>query len=163
MSRSTPSARKESSQSDRTRAASSLRTRRDLILCVTGLLPCSGVPRLCRQNSSLLHGVESRICFTQQTLNRVTGLRIDGNADADGKLGSRAFVGNAVADTACHTFGGFGVCFRQDKSKLVPAEARRRIDVPATEGQNIGNAAEGLASDHVSVVVVDVLQTVQVE
>src|SRR6267378_1799839 len=121
----------------------------------TSLLPSGGLPGLCDHNFLSLHRVKCRICLAQEALNRIAVLRIDGNADADGKLWSLAVIGSAFTDTSCHYVGRLCVSLRQDQSKLIPAEARRSIDVPATGAQNIGHAAKRLTSSHMSVTVVD--------
>src|SRR6266850_5484179 len=87
---------------------------------------------------------------------------INCNAYADGKNWFHSVIGNAFTDTLRYLVGRLDACFRQDNRKLVPAVARRRIDVPA-EAQNIGHPAERMASDQLTVAVVDILQSIKVK
>src|SRR6267142_2338997 len=89
-------------------------------------------------------------------------MRINCDANTDGKRWLHAVIGNAVTDSLRRLVGRLCACFRQDHRKLVPAVARRRIDVPA-EAQNIGHPAERMASDQMAVAVVDFLQSIQVK
>src|SRR6266446_1431489 len=87
---------------------------------------------------------------------------INCNAYADGKNWFHSVIGNAFTDTLRYLVGCLDACLRQDNRKLVPAVARRRIDVP-TEAQNIGHPAERMASNQMAVAVVDLLQSIQVK
>src|ERR1700676_1282425 len=73
-----------------------------LTLYTASLLSGSSLPGLWRQDSSPLHRVQSRICFTQQTLNRIIVLRMDRDTEANGKLWRLSVIGNAFADTSCY-------------------------------------------------------------
>src|SRR5437879_3829357 len=76
----------------------------------------------------------------------ISANRIDSNTfDATFNQGR-----TVIANRKCHLCQD-----REDKSKLVSAEARRSIDLPATGAQNIGHPAKRLASSHMSVTVVD--------
>src|SRR5260370_669281 len=131
--------------------------------CETSLPSSNGVPGLCRQDSLLLHRVKRRIGFAQELLNRISVLGIDGETRANGKLWSIAVIGNALADAPCHQVGLLCAGLRQDHSKLVPAEARGSIYVPATGAQDIRQPAKRLAPDHMPVAVVDSFQSVHVK
>src|SRR5437660_10073219 len=101
------------------------------------LVHASGTPRVCDQPAILLHRIQCRVCFAQELLNRISVLGIHGDTHADGKLWSIAVISNSFADASCHQVGLLRVGFRQDHSKLVPAEARRSINGPAAATQNI--------------------------
>src|SRR5882762_10122270 len=87
---------------------------------------------------------------------------INRHAYADGEHWFHAVIGNAKADSLRGVVGSRYPRFRQNHRKLVPAVARRRIDVPA-EAQNIGHPAERMASDQMAAAVVDFLQSIQVK
>ena len=88
---------------------------------------------------------------------------VDGDADAGGELRLLHVAGHDRTDAVGNALGFFVRSFRQNKSEFVAAIARGGVDGAAMDAQDVPEAIEGVATDEVTVRVVDFLQAVEVE
>src|SRR5882757_2606427 len=72
----------------------------------------------------------------QESLDGIAILRIDGYTRASGNTWSSVFLSGAFADTLRHPGGSIEIRHWQNESKLVAAEACRRIYIPAAATQH---------------------------
>src|SRR5207245_9405022 len=72
-------------------------------------------------------------------------------------------VGQPLTDACCNLPGREISSFRQHEGKFIAAVARSRINRAAIDPEDIGQRAERLASHQVAKVVVNALESVQVE
>src|SRR5260370_1033461 len=82
---------------------------------------------------------------------------VDGDADAGGDLRLLRVAGHDRADAVSDAFGFFTRSFRQNESEFVAAVARGGVDGAAMDAQDVPESIEGVATDEVTVRVVDFL------
>src|SRR5208283_1606868 len=111
----------------------------------------------------VLHGVQGLVCRVEEGSDGVGFARIAGNSQTYRKRRRLAVGVKEFTNSPCYQCGRAYAGLRQDYGKLVTTVACRGIDGPAAVSQDLSQSAEGPVSHQMTKLIVDLLQSVEIQ